>query len=255
MPTLTLALIVKNESDSIEQCLASCKGLVDEIIVVDSGSIDNTQDIALAHGAKVWMHDQWQGFGQQRRIAQNYATCDWILWLDADERLSPELKHNIQQAIQSADQQTLFELNLLPWVFGRFIRHSGWHPDRKIRLYPRALTSYNDSPVHERVIVPARSNIKKLDGDILHFTYRDMQHYLVKSANYAQLWAQQRELQGKKSSLMQGLVHGAGCFLKMYVLKAGFLDGKQGFLLAILSAHSTFVKYADLWVRHQPKKP
>jgi (heptosyl)LPS beta-1,4-glucosyltransferase len=105
--------------------------------------------------------------------------------------------------------------------------------------------------------VEVRANMKivNLQGDLLHYTYRDLEHYLVKSAGYARAWADQRTARGKKGSLGQGLVHAVGCFLKMYLLKAGFLDGKQGLLLAILSAHSTFVKYADLWVRQQPQQP
>jgi (heptosyl)LPS beta-1,4-glucosyltransferase len=141
----------------------------------------------------------------------------------------------------------------LSWVFGRFIRHSGWYPDRVVRLYATAQTSYTTAPVHEQVIVPAGCTVKTLDGDLLHYTYRDLQHYLVKSAQYADLWAAERKKRGKTSSLTQGTLHALGCFLKMYLLKAGFLDGKQGLLLALLSAHSTFAKYADLWIRDQPK--
>ena len=96
--------------------------------------------------------------------------------------------------------------------------------------------------------------VKKLSGDLIHYTYRDLEHYLVKSANYASLWAQQRLAQGKKSSITKGIFHGIGCFIKMYLVRAGFLDGRQGFLLALLSAHSTFAKYADLWIRQHDKK-
>jgi (heptosyl)LPS beta-1,4-glucosyltransferase len=103
-------------------------------------------------------------------------------------------------------------------------------------------------------MVPEGVRVKPLTGDLLHYTYKDLNHYLVKSAQYADLWAQQRQAQGKQSSLTQGLLHGIGCFVRMYLLKVGFLDGKQGLLLALLSAHSTFAKYADLWVRQQPKQ-
>jgi (heptosyl)LPS beta-1,4-glucosyltransferase len=255
MTTLTVVVITKNEADHLAQCLASCAGLADEIVVLDSGSQDETCAIAKSFGANVWVHDHWQGFGRQRQIAQGYVTTEWVLWLDADEQLTPELKSSIKRALATADTRTLFRVSRLSWVFGRFIRHSGWYPDRVVRLYPTALTRYNDSTVHEHVVVPENTTCKTLEGDLLHFTYRDVQHYLVKSAHYAHLWADQREQQGKKTSIMQGLIHGVGCFLKMYVLKVGFLDGKQGFLLAVLSAHSTFVKYADLWVRRQPNKP
>lgn len=251
MSTLTIALIVKNEAANLAACLNSCTDLPTEIVVIDSGSEDDTIAIAQQFGAHVYTHDQWRGFGQQRQVAQQHVTTDWVLWLDADERLTPILKESIAKAVQSDDRQCLYQVSRLSWVFGRFIRHSGWYPDRVIRLYPTQLTGYTAAPVHETVIVPPATPVKSLQGDLLHYTYRDLHHYLVKSAQYAELWASERQAKGRTASLSQGIVHGIGCFLKMYVFKAGFLDGKQGLLLALLSAHSTFVKYANLWVKHQ----
>jgi (heptosyl)LPS beta-1,4-glucosyltransferase len=253
MPTLAIAMIVKNEAHNLVACLRSFEGLANEIIIVDGASTDNTVDIARGFGCKVVVQAQWQGFGMQRRFAQTHVTSDWVLWIDADEQLTPELKIAISKAIETQDQAVIYSLNRLSWVFGRFIRHGGWYPDRVPRLYPTELTQYTDAPVHERVIVPSGTRVKPLKGNLLHYTYRDLEHYLVKSAQYASLWAQQRHATGKKASLLQGMLHGIGCFLRMYVLRAGFLDGRSGFLLAVLSAHSTFAKYADLWVRDRPK--
>ena len=132
--------------------------------------------------------------------------------------------------------------------FWSLLRHSGWYYSH-VRVYPRTYTQYDDALVHEKIIRPAGAKIRVLDGDLLHYSYRDLTHYLVKSAHYAKAWADTREAKGKQSSLGQGVIHALGCFVKMYLLKRGFLDGKQGFLIALLSAHSTFVKYADLWVR------
>lgn len=251
MSHLTIALIVKNESANLKACLSSCAGLTDQLIVVDSGSKDDTVAIARACGAQVYVHDQWQGFGQQRQIAQQHVKTDWVLWLDADERLTPALAKSVAKAVAANDQNCLYQVSRLSWVFGRFIRHSGWYPDPVIRLYPTHRTRYTAAPVHESVIVPPDTTVKRLDGDLLHFTYRDLHHYLVKSAQYAELWASERQAQGKVTRLSQGVLHGVGCFLKMYVFKAGFMDGKQGLLLALLSAHSTFAKYATLWVKRQ----
>jgi len=251
MSSLTIALIVKNEAANLGACLSSCAGLTDQIVVVDSGSEDDTVAIAKAAGAQVYVHSQWQGFGQQRQIAQQYIKTDWVLWLDADERLTPALTTSIAQAVATNDQDCLYQVSRLSWVFGRFIRHSGWYPDPVIRLYPTNRTGYTAAPVHESVIVPPDTTVKRLEGDLLHYTYRDLHHYLVKSAQYAELWASERKARGKITRLSQGILHGLGCFLKMYVFKAGFLDGKQGLLLALLSAHSTFVKYATLWVKRQ----
>lgn len=249
MPSLSVAMIVKNEAQDLAACLESVKGWVDEIVILDSGSSDNTKQIALEYGAKFYENLDWQGFGKQRQLAQQYVTSDFVLWLDADERVTPALKQSILQAVENNLPNTLYKLPRLSEIFGRQIRHSGWYPDYVVRLYPTRLAQYGDELVHEKVHYPAGSRIEKLQGDLLHFTYKDIHHYLVKSAGYAKAWAMQRAKQGKKASLGQGISHAVGCFIKMYFLKAGFLDGKQGLLLAILSAHSTFVKYADLWDR------
>lgn len=249
MPTLSVAMIVKNEAQDLAACLDTVKGWVDEIIILDSGSTDQTVEIAAQYGAKFYQNLDWQGFGKQRQLAQQYVTSDYVLWLDADERITPELKKSIQQAVEKNAANTLYQIGRLSEVFGRQIRHSGWYPDYVVRLYPTQLAQYGDELVHEKVHYPSSSKVEKLTGDLLHFTYKDIHHYLVKSASYAKAWATQRANAGKTATLFDGVSHALGCFVKMYLLKAGFLDGKQGFLLAVLSAHSTFVKYADLWNR------
>lgn len=253
MPTLSVAMIVKNESQDLAACLETVKDWVDEIVIVDSGSQDNTQQIAEKFQAKFYRHTDWQGFGKQRQLAQQYVTSDYVLWLDADERVTPELRQSIQQVISQPPTDTVYQIGRLSSVFGREIRHAGWYPDYVVRLYPTAFAHYGDELVHERVHYPHHAQVEKLHGDLLHFTYKSIHHYLVKSAGYAKAWADQRQRNGKKASLFQGITHGITCFLKMYLLKAGFLDGKQGFLLAVLSAHSTFVKYAELWEREQSR--
>lgn len=253
MPTLSVAMIVKNEAQDLAQCLETVKDWADEIVILDSGSTDNTKAIALEYQAKFFEHTDWQGFGKQRQIAQQYVTGDYVLWLDADERVTPELAQSIQQAVRNDEKNTVYQLGRLSEVFGRKIRHSGWYPDYVVRLYRTDFAAYGDELVHEKVHYPKNAQVKKLKGDLLHFTYKDIHHYLVKSARYAKAWAIQKAGVGKKGSLFQGVTHAVGCFVKMYLLKAGFLDGKQGFLLAVLSAHSTFVKYADLWNRTREK--
>ncbi|ELR64003.1 Lipopolysaccharide biosynthesis glycosyltransferase [Photobacterium marinum] len=254
-PTLAVALIVKNEAKNLQACLETVKGWVDEIVVLDSGSSDDTEAVARSYTDKFFVNADWPGFGPQRRLAQSYVESDYILWLDADERVTPELKASILAVLATPKPDTIYSIARLSWVFGRYIRHCGWYPDRVNRLYPTKLTQYNDDLVHEKVEISEDMAVKPLEGDLLHFTYNDLNHYLVKSAGYAKAWAEQREKRGKRSSISQGLLHAFGCFFKMYVVKAGFLDGKQGFLLSILSAHSTFVKYADLWIRTSTEPP
>ncbi len=254
MPTLAVALIVKNEAQELPFCLNSVKDWVDEIIVLDSGSTDGTQAIAQSYGAKIYSNTHWPGFGKQRQLAQTYIKSDYVLWLDADERVTPELKAQIQAAVASDESHTLYQINRLSEVFGKKIHHSGWYPDYVTRLYRTKDTQYDDSLVHESVVVPAGFTLKKLDGHLLHYTYKTLHQYLNKSASYAQAWAEQRAAKGKKASLWSACSHALARFFRMYILKRGFMDGKHGFLLAVLSAHSVFVKYAELWIKTSTKR-
>ena len=251
MPTISVAMIVKNESQDLAKCLETVKDWVNEIVILDSGSTDNTKEIALSYGAKFYENTDWPGFGKQRQLAQQFVTSDYVLWLDADERVTPALRESILNAVAQDRANTVYQLPRVSEVFGRAIRHSGWYPDYVVRLYRTNYAQYGDELVHEKVHYPAGTKVEKLTGDLEHFTYKSIHHYLVKSAGYGKAWADQRQAKGKKATLFQGVTHALSCFLKMYVFRAGFLDGKQGFLLAVLSAHSTFVKYADLWERDQ----
>jgi (heptosyl)LPS beta-1,4-glucosyltransferase len=248
MPSLSAVLIVKNEEKNLVTCLEKLRW-VDEIIVFDSGSTDKTRDVARQFTSHVYVEDDWQGFGIQRQRAQARASGDWILMVDADEHVTDELRQEIQQVVKENDQNKVYEVPRLSWCFGGFIRHSGWYPDYIVRLYPRQVAHYGPERVHEKLNYEQTIEVIRLKGDLLHYTYRDLEHYLVKSAHYAREWSEQRVAKGKTTTIMTGLLHGLGCFVKMYIIHAGFLDGRQGFLLAILSSHSTFVKYADLWVR------
>ncbi|MDH3355589.1 MAG: glycosyltransferase family 2 protein [Chromatiales bacterium] len=250
MTTLSIVLIVKDESENIIPCLESAS-FADEIVVVDAGSRDDTLERAKKYTDKIFVESEWLGYGIQRQRAQGYATSEWILMLDADERITPELQEVILNVVKENDQGSVYDIARLSHCFGRFIRHSGWYPDYVTRLYPRSKAAYNASTVHEKLEYPVHQKLKKLSGDLLHYTYRDINHYLVKSASYAEAWSQQRYEQGKRATLLQGGLHAVGCFVRMYILRAGFLDGKQGLLLALLSGHSTFVKYVDLWVRER----
>jgi (heptosyl)LPS beta-1,4-glucosyltransferase len=250
--TLSAVLIVKNEGGQIADCLKTIEW-AGEIIVMDSGSTDDTVAQARAQGAKIFVNAEWLGYGIQRQRAQEQASCDWVLMVDADERVTPELAAEIRSVVNGNDQSRVYALPRLSYCFGRFIRHGGWYPDYVVRLYPRDAAAYGDQRVHEKVRYGDDMSMVKLKGHLLHFTYRDLQHYLVKSAAYAAAWAEERGARGQRASLLQGVLHGVGCFVRMYVARAGFLDGPQGLLLALLSAHSTFAKYADLWTRGQQK--
>jgi len=253
-PTLAVALIVKNEAQNLNDCLKTVADWVDEIVVLDSGSTDETEHVARKYTDKFYENKQWPGFGPQRRLAQEYVESDFVLWLDADERVTDELKSSIQQAVEKNESNTLYSICRLSWVFGRYIRHCGWYPDRVVRLYPTKLTQYDTAQVHEKVLVDKSMVVQELSGDAIHFTYNDLEHYLKKSNSYALAWSADKAKQGKKGSFSSIITHALACFIKMYILKTGFLDGKQGLLLSMLSTHYTIVKYSDLWIRTSTKK-
>lgn len=252
-PTLAVAMIVKNEAKNLPGCLGSVSGWVDEIVVLDAGSTDDTVAIAESFNARVFSNTEWPGFGKQRQIAQSHVQSDWVLWLDADERVSPELRDEVLQCVQAKPEKTVFAIPRLSWAFGRFIHHLGWYPDYVLRLHPTRLTHYDDSMVHEKLVIPDGMQTQTLKVNLLHYTYRDMPQYLDKMGHYAKLWAEQKAAEGKRSSIPTAILHGIGCFVRMYVLRRGFLDGTQGFLIAATNAYFTFAKYADLWVRNQQK--
>jgi (heptosyl)LPS beta-1,4-glucosyltransferase len=242
---LSAVLITRNESELLADCLQSIR-FVDEIVVLDSGSTDNTQELALAAGAKVYQNLDWPGFGKQRQLAQHYATGDLILMLDADERVTDTLRHSIQSLLHRPLQpNVVFSLSRKNWFLGRFMRHSGWYPDRVIRLYP-AHFQWHPYLVHESLNC-AGAKQQLLDGDLAHLTCRDLAQFQRKQLAYAEAWAKQRFQEGKRCSPCSVYLHTLGAFAKTLILRAGVLDGSQGFILAMVNAQYTFNKYAILW--------
>jgi (heptosyl)LPS beta-1,4-glucosyltransferase len=258
-PTITAALIVKNAAKHLATCLASVHDWVDEIVMVDSGSTDETEAIArqFAQAApssiRFYRHTEWPGFGRQRQLAQSYVNSNFVLWLDADERVTAELKQSILHAIQYHQADQIYRINRLTTAFGKTIHYSGWSPDWVVRLYKTQDAHFNDALVHESVIIPKGFRVLPLEGRLEHFTFDHLDQYHQKTQLYMKSWADQHE--GLKSSTLIGaIMHGVFRFLKMYILKLGFLDGQHGLLLALLSGNTTFSRYADLWLREYQKK-
>ncbi len=241
---LSVVMIVKNEAAMLPDCLESVSW-ADEIIVLNSGSQDRTADIARLAGAKVFHAEAWVGFGKQRQRAQHYASGDMILMIDADERVTPDLRASIEAVLAQPPSSTVYSLNRSNLFLGRFMRHSGWYPDRVMRLYPCAL-NYNDSPVHE-LLDAQDAPVVRLPGDLQHLTCRDLIVFQQKQLAYAATWAQERHQRGKRCGLFSVFYHMLGAFVKTLLLRAGFLDGKQGWILAVVNAQYTFNKYSALW--------
>ncbi len=242
---LSVVMIAKNEETLLPACLDSVSW-ADEIIMLNTVSSDNTVDIALQAGAQVFHTDVWEGFGKQRQQAQRYSSGDMILMIDSDERVTPQLRASIEAILRQPPSETIaYSMNRRNFFLGYLMRHSGWYPDRVIRLYPRVL-GYNDNLVHESLETQGVS-IVRLKGDLQHLPCNDLMLFQQKQLSYATAWARERYQRGKHCSLFSVFSHMMGAFIKTFLLRAGFLDGKRGWILAMVNAQYTFNKYSALW--------
>ena len=243
--TISAVLITHNEAENLPDCLASLQDWVDEIVVVDNHSSDDTVRIAQQHGANVLQTPDWPGFGLQKNRALDLATCDWVLSIDADERVTPELMAEIQSILATEPMLKAYEIPRLSWYCGKFIRHAGWRPDFVLRLFERDSARFSDDLVHERVV--PTGNVGQLKHALLHYSYRNFSQVLHKVNAYSSASAQQAFASGKRSSVAGALGHGAWAFFRTYVLRAGFLDGSHGLALSISNAQTSYYKYLKLW--------
>lgn len=246
MPRLSVILITKNEAANIRACLESV-AWADEIVVVDSDSTDGTVAIAREFTPHVYAHD-WPGFGAQKNRALDYATGAWVLSIDADERVTPELRAEIEAAL-AGPQADAYEMPRLSNFCGRFMRHSGWYPDYVLRLFRSGTGRFSDALVHESVQVQGR--VARLRHHLLHYSYRDFDDVLAKLNGYSGAAAEMLQRRGKKGSLSQALLHGLWAFVRTYFLRAGFLDGREGFMLAVMNAENSYYRYIKLWLKQK----
>lgn len=240
--SLSVIIIAQNEAEAIRDCLESV-AWVDEIVVVDSGSTDGTVEICRELGARVQQAD-WPGFGPQKNRALALATCEWVLSLDADERVSPELRAEIEYAIAHPGQNTSFRMPRLSSYCGRFMRHSGWWPDYVTRVFKRGHARFSDDPVHERLII--NGPVETLKNHLLHYSFIDFEEVLHKVDRYSTAGALMLHRQNGKASLSKAILHGLAAFMRTYILRRGFLDGREGFMLAVSNAEGTYYRYLKL---------
>jgi glycosyltransferase involved in cell wall biosynthesis len=244
---LSVILIAKDEEACIARALHSV-AFADEIVVVDSGSTDRTVEIARELGAKVTVTDDWPGFGPQKNRALDLATGDWALSLDADEWLTAESAEEVRRAVASAATSTAaFRMPRRSSFCGRFLQHSGWWPDHVVRLFRRGRARFSDDTVHERVI--ADGTIATLREPIMHETFVDLEDLIGKMNGYSTLAAQRLHRDGKASGVFEAVVRALWAFLRTYVFRAGFLDGREGFMLAVATAEGTYYRYVKLMLR------
>lgn len=239
-PRLSAIVITKNEARDLPDCLASL-AFCDEIVVVDSGSTDDTVAIATAHACRVSIHGDWPGFGLQKQRALDAATGDWVLSIDADERIPPALATEIRAAIES-DGPAGYRVNRLNSFLGRPLRHGGWYPDRHLRLVRRSAARFTPDLVHERLVVEGA--IGDLATDMPHLSYVDFDEVLDKQRRYALSGAEQRRASGRKGGAAKAAQRAIWLFIRLYILKRGFLDGREGFLAAAANAQELFWRYA-----------
>jgi glycosyltransferase involved in cell wall biosynthesis len=247
---LSVIIIAKNEEESIGACLESI-AWADEIIVLDSGSTDATVAICRKYTDKVYVTD-WIGHGPQKNRALKLATGDWVLALDADEWVTPELKDEIVRVVNNPGVYFAFEIPRLSSYCGQYIRHSGWWPDRVTRLCKNGKALFNAHLIHDRMIVDGK--IGRLANHLMHRSFRNLDHMLSKLNRYSTGGAQVLLSEGRKSSLSKAILHGLWSFFHTYIVRAGFLDGRMGFILAVSNGEGTYYKYLKLMLLTKDKK-
>lgn len=244
MPRLSAIIIVLNEAGNIADCLDSLS-FCDERIVVDGGSTDGTAQIAQSKGARVVSHP-FEGFGAQKGYALSLATGDWVLSIDADERVSAPLAQEIHNAVAMGSADA-YEVPRRSSFCGRVIDHSGWSPDYVLRLFRRDKAYFSRDLVHERVV--STGTVLRLKEPLMHDPVRRLEDALSRMDRYSTAGAEQLLASGRRVSFMAGISHGLWTFIRTYVLRAGFLDGREGFLLAIANAEGTYYRYMKAWLK------
>lgn len=241
---LSVIVITKNEAANIAECLKSV-AFADEFIVVDSGSTDGTVELARALGARVEVTADWPGFGPQKNRALDLASGEWVLSIDADERVTPELAREIQDTL-AAPRAHAYEIARLSNFCGRDIRHSGWWPDYVLRLFKRGTARFNDAAVHERVVPADGQPPLQLKGYFQHYPYDNLDALVTKINRYSSDAAAMMYAKGKRTGVFGALGHSFWTFVRIYLIRRGFLDGRHGLVLAVTAAAGSFFRYSKL---------
>lgn len=237
---LSVIIITKNEENNIRQCLESVKW-IDEIIVFDSGSTDKTVEICKQYTPHVFLTD-WPGFGIQKNRALDKATKPWVLSIDADEFLSPELTEKIKEIIQDPQAKQIYKIKRVTKFCGKYLYYGDWRNDMPLRLFQRGKTRFKEVPIHESLIVG--SDVGKINQVLWHNSFENLEDVIQKMNAYSSWGAENIIGKGEKPSLLKAILRAKWTFLRGYVFRGGFLDGRYGFLLAICNAVGCFYKYA-----------
>lgn len=243
MKKISLVIISKNEEKYIAECIVSARDIVDEIIVLDDFSTDRTKEIVIGLGA-TYFPEKFRGFGLQKQYAVSLASHDWILSLDADERLSPELKNSIINWKKKPSDKQAFYLNRLNYYCEKPIKHCGWFPNALIRLWNRKYGNWNENIVHESVEIKEKQLIGKLKGNIIHYTMDSIQDHINRTNKYTSLQAEKHIHKSKWFLYFKLFFSPLFSFISIYFIKLGFLDGFYGFMIAKISSMGQFWVYS-----------
>ena len=253
MPKLSAVIITKNEERNIGRCLDSLQDLADDLIVVDSGSTDKTETICIEKGAR-FVFNEWAGYIEQKNFANGLAEHQFILSLDADEALSEKLRQSIL-SIKENITADAYEMNRLTNYCGKWIRHCGWYPDRKLRLFDRNKFEWGGERIHENLTPKAENvTIESLSGDIHHYSYYDISQHITQANLFTNLTAELAIEKGKRAGMLKILVNPMVKFCRDYFIKLGFLDGYYGYVVCRISAQATFMKYAKIRQMRKARK-
>ncbi|MCP2518936.1 glycosyltransferase family 2 protein [Candidatus Aminicenantes bacterium AC-708-M15] len=240
---ISVTIITFNEEEKIEGAIKSVLDIADEIIIVDSFSVDNTVKIAKKYRVKVYQK-RWQDYADQRNFALEKASHPWVLNIDADERVSPELKKEILDLKSKEPEYDGFSIPRLTYYLNRWIYHSGWYPDRKIRLFKKQMAKWEGRFIHEKLIFTGK--VGKLKNPVYHFSYKNIEEHLSRINKYSSLGARKLYENGKKARWYHFIIYPFFRFIKSYILKLGFLDGFAGFIISVLNSYYIFTRYAKL---------
>ena len=244
-------IITSNEEKNIGRCLNSLSDVCDEIIVVDSLSTDRTKEICEEHTVK-FIENPFPGHIEQKNFALDQASYDYVLSLDADEALSPELKASILKAKENW-QHHAYKFNRFTNYCGQWIRHSGWYPDTKIRLWDRRKGRWGGLNPHDSVILNSDADAKHLEGDLLHYSYYTINEHIDRSMKYAKISAYALQQKKKKATILKLVLNPIFRFIKDYLIRGGFRDGFYGLIICATNSYTTFLKYAYLKALNRKK--
>ncbi|MDX1651237.1 MAG: glycosyltransferase family 2 protein [Brumimicrobium sp.] len=250
---LTATIITLNEERNIARCIDSLFSVADEIVVLDAFSSDRTPEICKSKGVR-FEQRKWEGYSASKNYLNSLASHEYIFSVDADEAPDTELQEAIR-AEKNKGFEGVYAVNRLTNYCGKWIKHSGWYPDVKVRIFPKSKSTWEGAFVHEELVVKDNPKSKLLSGHLLHYSYYDFKEHRARADKYSALTAQKMHARGKKAGILKPFLSGLGRFVSMYFLKKGFLDGRMGWKIAVISAKSNIFKYKELRRLHNESNP